>query len=111
MLGRTPSSAVTSHLGDGPELDEKLGSPTDEKQVDAQVSIEENFTDADEALELVGMRRTEHFSEEYNRKLRRKLVSHVGSRMSFLFSKRSQSYRILRSLLYVLQSILLSFCK
>lgn len=31
--------------------------------------------DGDEALQLVGEQRTAHFSEEYNFKLRRKLVS------------------------------------
>jgi len=31
----------------------------------------------DEALQLVGTQATEHFSEEYNRKLRRKLVQLV----------------------------------
>lgn len=32
-------------------------------------------SDGDEALKLVGKERTVHFSEEYNAKLRRKLVS------------------------------------
>jgi ACS family allantoate permease-like MFS transporter len=31
-------------------------------------------SNGDEALQLVGSQATEHFSEEYNRKLRRKLV-------------------------------------
>lgn len=38
-------------------------------------SIEVDF--ADEALRLVGTERTRHFSEEYNLKLRRKLVNHL----------------------------------
>jgi ACS family allantoate permease-like MFS transporter len=33
-----------------------------------------NTSDGDEALQLVGTQATAHFSEEYNRKLRRKLV-------------------------------------
>lgn len=35
--------------------------------------------DADEALELVGTSRTQHFSEEYNLKLRRKLACFTSS--------------------------------
>lgn len=33
-----------------------------------------NPTDGDEALRLIGVERTTEFTEEYNRKLRRKLV-------------------------------------
>ena len=33
-----------------------------------------DYSRGDEALQLVGAERKEHFSEEYNRKLRRKLV-------------------------------------
>lgn len=33
-----------------------------------------NFKEGDEALRLIGVERTAQFSEEYNRKLRRKLV-------------------------------------
>ena len=41
------------------------------------VSIVES-TDGDEALRLVGKERTAQFSEEYNKKLRRKLVRLIG---------------------------------
>ena len=54
--------------------DEKMGSLKDSKQVET-ISINSiDSRDVDEALELVGMRRTAEFSEEYNKKLRRKLV-------------------------------------
>ncbi|KAL5527492.1 hypothetical protein ACEPAG_6283 [Sanghuangporus baumii] len=56
--------------------EEKVDSPLDEKTPTIEVSSEEasiNVRDGDEALELVGMRRTAQFSEEYNLKLRRKL--------------------------------------
>lgn len=54
--------------------DEKADSYEDNKQVDT-VSVQSiDSRDVDEALGLVGMRRTAEFSEEYNKKLRRKLV-------------------------------------
>ena len=40
-----------------------------------QLDALDNVSDGDEALELVGMQRSAQFSEEYNRKLRRKLVN------------------------------------
>lgn len=50
---------------------------TDEKH-SVDVEVDEVVTDGleykDEALKLVGMQRTQEFSEEYYRKLRRKLV-------------------------------------
>ncbi len=58
-------------------------SATDEKVFDDEKrgTIEQTATvtsfdskDADEALQLVGTSRTQNFSEEYNLKLRRKLV-------------------------------------
>ncbi|KAI5124717.1 hypothetical protein M0805_005355, partial [Coniferiporia weirii] len=52
---------------------EKNRSAVDEKHPEI-ISVESiDSKDVDEALELVGMRRSEHFSEEYNNKLRRKL--------------------------------------
>lgn len=49
--------------------------PVDEKRVvDAEVASVTDSENGDEALELVGKERTQQFSEEYNRKLRRKLV-------------------------------------
>ena len=60
--------------------DEKTISQEDGKQVDL-VSVESiDSRDVDEALNLVGMRRTAEFSEEYNRKLRRKLVCAIISK-------------------------------
>ena len=54
--------------------DEKTSSLVDSKQVET-ISVDSiDSRDVDEALELVGMRRTAEFSEEYNKKLRRKLV-------------------------------------
>lgn len=47
----------------------------DEKQVEgAEVASLDDSSEGDEALELVGRERTAQFSEEYNRKLLRKLV-------------------------------------
>ncbi|EJD01337.1 MFS general substrate transporter [Fomitiporia mediterranea MF3/22] len=67
-----------THIEDGRSSVEKagLGSPVDEKSPNVEVSSDEvsfDARDGDEALELVGMRRTAQFSEEYNNKLRRKL--------------------------------------
>ena len=64
-----------SRLEDGkPTLLEKP-SLVDEKQPDSVEVLSVDSEDADEALELVGSRRTQQFSEEYNEKLRKKLVS------------------------------------
>lgn len=71
------STASISHRG---SLDEKeLPSPIDEKQVHeptvhpvVEDGLEKRL-DGDEALELVGLERTEEFSDEFNRKLLRKL--------------------------------------
>lgn len=54
-------------------LDEK-GS-ADEKHLETATVVSVDSKDADAALELVGTQRTKQFSEEYNLKLRRKLVS------------------------------------
>ena len=59
-------------------LEEKKSSSsvTDEKRaVDPEVVSVDDTLNGDEALELVGRERTAQFSEEYNRRLRRKLVS------------------------------------
>lgn len=52
-------------------------------------SLDEKFSvdlsDGDEALRLIGVERTSQFSEEYNAKLRRKLV---GIRSPFAFLRR-----------------------
>ena len=56
------------------DLDEKGG-------FDAVGTVSESVvesTDGDEALRLVGKERTAQFSEEYNKKLRRKLVRMIG---------------------------------
>ena len=62
-------------------------SPTDdvkEKFEDGSTSIASvDSREADEALELVGIRRTAVFSEEYNTRLRRKLVRRVYYSCSF----------------------------
>ena len=58
-----------------PEL-ERDSSREDEKgsRVDEEVASVVDSFDGDEALKLVGRERTAQFSDEYNRKLRRKLV-------------------------------------
>lgn len=75
----SPVYQDVSHIEVGRASDEKidLASPVDEKSLTVKVSAHEASFDAnngDEALELVGMRRTAQFSEEYNRRLRKKLV-------------------------------------
>ena len=60
--------------------DEKTPRSIDEeKAFDATATVSEvaESSDGDEALRLVGRERTAQFSDEYNRKLRRKLVSRV----------------------------------
>ena len=59
------------------EEEKKSSSSVDEKRVvDAEALSVDDTIHGDEALELVGRERTEQFSEEYNLRLRRKLVSH-----------------------------------
>ena len=87
MLVQNLPVADSPPIEDRRASDEKLGSPIDEKHNEAQVSVEEDVTDADEALGLVGMRRTAEFSEEYYKKLRRKLVCSKYIRIYRLFSK------------------------
>lgn len=56
------------------EASEQGGAPQeDEKNSLEKLSVIETY-EVDEALKLVGRERTAEFSEEYNRKLRRKLV-------------------------------------
>jgi len=57
----------------------------DEVEKSSQINYDEKLgldsidtSDGDEALQLVGTQATAHFSEEYNRKLRRKLVPLVS---------------------------------
>ena len=66
-----------SRLEGGKSLLEEKSSPIDEKRPESVEVLSVNSEDVDEALELVGSRRTQQFSEEYNNKLRRKLVSAV----------------------------------
>lgn len=56
-------------------IGKKTSPPQAEKQPEVVTLQSVDSKDADEALELVGLRRELHFSEEYNKKLRRKLVS------------------------------------
>ena len=54
----------------------RLGCRANEKQLyESQTVSFVDSADGDEALKLVGREREVHFSEEYNRKLRNKLVS------------------------------------
>ena len=56
------------------QVSERGGAPQeDEKNNPEKLSVIETY-EVDEALKLVGQERTAEFSEEYNRKLRRKLV-------------------------------------
>ena len=66
-----------SRLEDGKSLLEEKSSPIHEKRPESVEVLSVNSEDVDEALELVGSRRTQQFSEEYNKKLRRKLVSAI----------------------------------
>ena len=52
-------------------------SALDEKRPASEFSSDHGILDGDEALHLVGAERTAQFSEEYNLKLRRKLVSNL----------------------------------
>lgn len=58
---------------DGSDKKRSSAEVVDEKHPE-QVDVI-SVRDGDEALKLVGMERTAEFSEEFNRKLRRKLVS------------------------------------
>lgn len=49
----------------------------EKRSYDAEVASLADSSDGDEALKLVGRERTAEFSEEYNRKLRNKLVLHL----------------------------------
>ena len=55
--------------------DEKARDTLDEKRPASESELSSVPLDGDEALHLVGAERTVEFSEEYNLKLRRKLVS------------------------------------
>lgn len=58
------------------ESEKASSSPVDEKHVvDSEIASVDGSLEGDEALQLVGKERTHEFSEEYNRRLRRKLVS------------------------------------
>lgn len=50
----------------------------DEKHVSGSITSQDHM-DGDEALQLVGKERLTKFSDEYNRRLRRKLVCFHGS--------------------------------
>lgn len=64
-----------------PDLEKRPAShaPSDDVDEKKDVSVTESVVvdtqDGDEALALVGRDRQAHFSDEYNRRLRRKLVS------------------------------------
>lgn len=61
--------------GDVSESVEVVTSVDEKHDIDTSVSISsEAHSDGDEALQLVGKERLTEFSDEYNRKLRRKLV-------------------------------------
>jgi MFS transporter, ACS family, allantoate permease len=71
------------------EAEKKSSSSVDEKRAaDAEVVSVDDTLNGDEALQLVGRERTEQFSEEYNRRLRRKLVSFPSVRTGLNCSSR-----------------------
>lgn len=69
---------MASLQDDKKSLDEKMQSRDEEKDAydvavsESEVPVEK--AEGDEALKLVGRERTAQFTEEYNKKLRRKLV-------------------------------------
>lgn len=71
-----PTICSTTMSIDRESLEKVPASPVvDEKQaVDTETVSVLDSVHGDEALELVGHERTAEFSEEYNRRLRRKLV-------------------------------------
>lgn len=87
--------------------DQSIEKAIDEKHVDTATVVSINSEDVDEALELVGTRRTVQFSEEFNNKLRRKLVRISLYYMSF---NTTLFFRILPSPRYVLLYISHNFC-
>ena len=76
---RYPSLYLTTTMAiqrESIESEKVSESPVDEKHVvDSEVASVNDSIQEDEALQLVGKERTQEFSEEYNRRLRRKLVS------------------------------------
>jgi hypothetical protein len=79
-------------------------SETEKRSLDAEARDEKvadtvtiNSVEGDEALRLVGTARTAQFSEEYNRKLRRKLVGVFSSVWYFP----SSSFRAVQDLLII----------
>ena len=63
-----PRRSPTTEKQPAPSVDEK-------RTFDAEVASADDTLDGDEALQLVGRERTEQFSDAYNRRLLRKLVS------------------------------------
>jgi MFS transporter, ACS family, allantoate permease len=49
-------------------------SPVEDEKHDTVSETDDSMNDGDEALHLVWRERTEEFSEEYNKRLRKKLV-------------------------------------
>ena len=67
----TPPESIESGNISGPPVDGK-------HSIDSEIaSVDDSFQE-DEALELVGKERTRKFTEEYNCRLRRKLVSDLS---------------------------------
>jgi MFS transporter, ACS family, allantoate permease len=52
-----------------------MASTSSDEKLERSSASEISISKGDEALQLVGVERTTEFSEEYNRRLRRKLVS------------------------------------
>ncbi len=70
---------------------------TDEKHLETTTVSSVNLKDHDAALDLVGIQRTSQFSEEYNLKLRRKLVSYSDNHYKSEKQKIETSHALLGS--------------
>lgn len=82
---------------------EKKASSIDDHVVVEKHHASINIDEGDEALRLIGMERTAQFSEEYNRKLRRKLVCpsrHPRVLISQIFEGLVDSATMRRSVLH-----------
>lgn len=78
-IHESPSAPMATHELDTKNSEDEKRSPTSEHhEIAGSESIDHSDANGDDALLLVGKERTAEFSEEYNLKLRRKLVSWWG---------------------------------
>ena len=116
VLSKGPGmSSITQRPGkstDVTAMDEKATSMMsgDEKDVYDTMTSGMDSSDGDEALNLVGRERETQFSEEYNAKIRRKLVCPFLNRRFYSHTYLLWPSRILLYRLSVLQSSLPNIC-